>query len=70
MTPETARLLASAKEWWNKLTPEQQRAHLREQRINWAYTEYCWQVEEQGRKPTMTREQIAEMIDRKDAEST
>ncbi len=63
-------LAAQAFAAFDALTPEEQRAHRREQRISWIYGEHCLRAWERGCPTTMTREQCAEIVDRHDREET
>jgi hypothetical protein len=57
-------LLVRARERFEALSPEEQAAHRREQRISWVYGNLACM---RG-GPKLTREQVAEMVDRHDRE--
>ncbi len=58
-------LFQEAKRRFDELTPEQQSAHRREQRISWVYGQLgCMR-----KGPQLTREQVAELIDKHDQEA-
>jgi hypothetical protein len=61
-------LAARAIAAFDALSPEEQRAHRREQRISWVFGDHCLRMTESGSAPAMTREQAAAIVDRWDAE--